>query len=164
MAQEVQTTLDYRAELNEIEWIWYQQRKVSDKMQVRDKKSNWVEALAANTSIKDVYWEVMVAGWTVTSNWGVVYEAKWDTIYIPESWAYLFEYIPATTYSQTSYYYTFRIKVDWKTLYSDRLALWDHERRITSLNLWRKNSITLTLEAEFSSTATIRPTLKIIKL
>ena len=108
MAQEVQTTLDYRAELNEIEGIWYQQRKVSDKMQVRDKKTNEVLALADSTPIRLSSWEVEISCWTLTSKWGVEYTSDGAAIIIPEAWPYLIEYQTSDNYAQTNYFYTAR--------------------------------------------------------
>lgn len=164
MAQEVQTTLDYRAELNEIEGIWYQQRKVSDKMQVRDKKTNEVLALADSTPIRLSSWEVEISWWTLTSKWGVEYTSDGAAIIIPEAWPYLIEYQTSDNYTQTNYFYTARVKVDGVTMYSIRLALGDRWIKTGTLNLGKKNKVTVTLEAEFSSLSNIYPTLKIIKL
>lgn len=54
---------------------------------------------------------------------GVVYTAKGSDIIIPETGAYLLEYQNSTNYSQTNYFYTFRIKADGVTLYSLRTYL-----------------------------------------
>ncbi len=164
MAQEVQTTLDYKAELNEIEWIWYQQRRVSDKMQVRDKTSNQVTALADTTSMATEWEEVITPWWTLTSSWGIEYQSDWTSLIVPLAWAYMLQYIPFTWYPQTTYYYTIKVYVDGIEQYSERLALGDHETRSIVLNLGKKNKLTFWFTSEFNVIANIRPTIRLIRL
>lgn len=166
MAQEVQTTLDYKAELNEIEWIWYQQRRVSDKMQVRDKVSSQVTALADTTSLNypDVWAEAIVPWWTLTSKWGIEYQSESESLIVPLAWAYMIQYISDTTYPQATYFYELDIKVDGITQYSERIALGDHETKTISLNLGKKNKITVSMTPEFTVIANVRPTIRLIRL
>lgn len=164
MAQEVQTTLDYRVELNEIQWIWYQQRKIRDKTQIRDKTTNGTVWLGWQTIIKSSAWEVTVPSWTLTSSWWVEYESSWSWIIIPEGWPYLFQYIPQTNYTQDSYYFTIRVYVEWKEVYSERTVLGDHRTKEVALNLGKRNRLEVTFDAEFSAQAAMHPTIKLTKL
>lgn len=164
MTQEVQTTLDYKAELNEVEWIWYQQRKISDKMQVRDKTSSQAVASWGTGSISSSSWEVEVWSWTITSSWWVDYKSSWPAIIAPQAWGYMLQFIPTWTYSQTTYYYTVRIKVDDKTIYSERSTLSDHSIRTMTVNLGKRNRVTVTFEAEWWAWAALSLNIKLIKL
>lgn len=163
MAQEVQTTLDYRAELNEIEWIWYQQRRVSDKMQVRDKFSNW---WFGNTNSMFV-WNTKrytPTSWTVNSNEGnVEYKINGGDIIIPLAWAYLAEITPWQVGDTTSYYYTIQIWVNGESRFS--MTINYSYRNITPaiLNLGKKDVVTLALKAN-SVTTTDTFGLRLIKL
>ena len=49
MAQEVQTTLNYQAELNLIEWVWHQENKVREHTQVE--QAFWYEAKTSSSVI-----------------------------------------------------------------------------------------------------------------
>lgn len=148
MAQEVQTTLDYRAELNEIEWIWYQQRKVSDKMQVRDKFSNWWDG---NTPNMYVWYDQRYkpTSWTVNSTeWGVTYKVKGGDIIVPLAWAYIAEITPWQTWTTTTYYYTIQIWVNGKSRFSMRINYAYHSPTSTILNLGRGDVVTMALKAD----------------
>jgi predicted FMN-binding regulatory protein PaiB len=61
----------------------------------------------------------------------------------------MLQFIPTWTYSQTTYYYTVRIKVDDKTIYSERSTLSDHSIRTMTVNLGKRNRVTVTFEAEW---------------
>ena len=124
MAQEVQTTLDYQTELNEIEWIWYSQRRISDKMQVRDKIvnsatfSSWGKQTIEGT---DVY----MGPRTLSSSVGwVTYKTSGSDIYIPLAWAYMIEYLGQGSYSQ-SLGYTFKIRCNGEVIYTLNTTLGD---------------------------------------
>lgn len=162
MAQEVQTTLNYQAELNEIQWIWYQERKISDKMQVRDKKSNqltaWFTVPLSN------YTPASPWSFTISVIWDVIYKTDGGKIYLPEAWAYMLQYMPDTSYTQATYYYTIAVKLDGITVYSERTTLGDHTMKSCIINAWRKNALTLVFTPEWSSWANIYPTIKLIKL
>lgn len=148
MAQEVQTTLDYRAELNEIEWIWYQQRKVSDKMQVRDKFSNWWDG---NTPDMYVWYDQRYkpTSWTVNSTeWGVTYKVEWGDIIIPLAWAYLAEITPSLVGTTTSYYYTIQIRVNGKSKFSIRINYAYHSVIPVVLNLGKRDRVTIAMKAD----------------
>ena len=161
MAQEVQTTLDYRAELNEIQWIWYQQRRISDKMQVREKVTNRLSA-KWGASIRAEYWEVFVSSWTSSTKWGVTYTINWGTIRIPLWWAYMVYMTPDT--SGSSYYYQMRVYVNWKETYYLRTTLGDIQTRREIFNFGRGDEITVSFTAEFSAIWGASVLLEFVKL
>lgn len=91
--QEVQTTLDYKAELNLIEWVWHQENKIKEHTQVESAFGycctvSWSASYYASRteresttnqwpfSITDSYWvtEFLIKGWELR---------------IPLAWPYL---------------------------------------------------------------------------
>ena len=148
MAQEVQTTLNYKAELNLIEWVWYQQRRVSHKMQVRDK---WGSSWYGETPSLSIYsgdWS-RPTSWNIRDERGwVMYLVKgWD-IEIPLGWQYSAEIVPIQWLTQTSYYYTIRILVNEDEAFSKTIAFAD-SKPITAimLNLGKKDRVTIEAKA-----------------
>ena len=161
--QEVQKTLDYKAELNLIEWVWHQEWKVKEHHQI---EPAWWSECNAVSNIIDLldYNETFATSWTLTVNWWVDYKTSdWDII-IPLAWPYLLEFIPYTWYSQNTYYYTIKIYADWKEIYSLRTVLGDHYPKTQVVNLWKRNKITASLTKEFSASANIPITLNIKRL
>lgn len=160
--QEVQTTLDYKAELNLIEWVWHQENRIKEHTQVE--AAWWSECNAVSDTIvlsegEDVY----ATSWTLTVNWWVDYKTSdWDII-IPLAWPYLLEFLPYTWYSQ-NYYYTIKIYADWEEIYSLRTLLSDHYPKTAVVNLWKRNKITASLNKEFAASASMPITLNIKRL
>lgn len=148
MAQDVQTTLNYQAELNQTEWIWYQERKISDKMQVRDKTTSGWEGTS------DRAWVIeseirKIGSWDSYKTWGdVMYKVEWWDVILPYAWAYLVElHPPLQTYSQTTYYYDVIIFQDGEQVFKKKIAYADHARIQIPLNLGKKSRITVGWQA-----------------
>lgn len=161
MAQEVQTTLDYRAELNEIQWIWYQQRRISDKMQVREKETNRLIASWSASVVQDE--EKFVTAWTTSIRGNVAYIVSWGTIRIPLGWAYIVYITPVNWYTQ-NLYYTMRIYSGNKQMYSLRTDLADKETRIEAFNFGRGDELTVSFTSEFSYSIGLGVKLEFVKL
>jgi hypothetical protein len=161
MAQEVQTTLDYRAELNLIEWVWYQERKVSDKTQIRDKwGSSW--DWTSDTMYIDNWSWISPTSRTVNQELGWVrYRVSWWYVIIPTAWLYLAQITPYQWSS--SYEYTIKILVNGEERFSKRLAYKQTYIIHAMLNLGKKDKVTLAAKAQ-SVTATTSLWLKLIQL
>lgn len=90
MTQQVQTTLDYKAELNLIEWVWHQEGKIKEHSQVEPAYWYEWEFLTAN-----IIWPKAEA-WTVyQGNFSIVSQRWWTefrifngNIRIPLAWCY----------------------------------------------------------------------------
>jgi hypothetical protein len=161
--QEVQKTLDYKAELNLIEWVWHQENRIKEHTQVE--AAWWSECNAVSDTIDLFnYDETFATSWTLTVNGWVDYKTSWGDIVIPLAWPYLLEYIPNTWYPQDSFYYTIKIYVDWEEIYSLRTSLWDRTTRNMVVNLWKRNKITASLTKEFSAAANVPVTLNLKKI
>lgn len=143
MPQEVQTTLNYQAELNRTEWIWYQERRISDKMQVRDKQTNWWAWTSSYWSFSNdkIYY---ISWWDSYESWGdTLYKVDWPNLILPYGWAYLVEILPPTqAYNQTTYYYDLIMFSDWEQIFKKKLAMADHARIEVPMNLGKKCKIT----------------------
>ena len=144
MAQEVQTTLNYQAELNQTEWIWYQERKISDKMQVRDKTTSWWKGTSSWTWVIESG-ITKVTSWDSYESWGdVTYKVEWWDIILPFAWSYLVEIQPPLqSYSQTTYYYDIILFQDGQKVFKKKIAYSDHARIQVPLNLGKKSRITV---------------------
>lgn len=121
MAQEVQTNLDYKAELNLIEWVWHQEGKVREHSQIQQAFGYECEVYGSvachasdsdrqSTTNKDYLGIVSMDGTTEFKivDWG---------LRVPLAWAYLAEIttgIGTNTMKQTTY-----VKVDGKTIYQN---------------------------------------------
>lgn len=163
MTQEVQTTLNYQAELNRTEWIGYQERRISDKMQVRDKFSN---SRDGNTPNLNIWYADRVTPSSRTVNnveWGVTYKVEWGEVIVPLAWAYLVEITPSLVGTQTSYYYTIQVRVNGKSKFSIRINYAYHSVIPVVLNLGRRDRVTLAAKAD-SVTTTDTLGLRLIKL
>lgn len=161
--QEVQTTLDYKAELNLIEWVWHQENRIKEHTQVEPAWWNECNAVSNSISMSDQD-DVFATSWTITTNGWVDYKTSWWDIVVPLAWPYLLEYIPDTSYSQTNYYYTIKVYADWQEIYSLRTALADHYPKTVVVNLWKRNKITASLIKEFSAAASMPVTLNLKRL
>ena len=165
MAQDVQTTLNYQAELNQTEWIWYQERRISDKMQVRDKQTNWWMGTSnyRSFSADKIYY---ITSWDSYESWGdVLYKVDWADLILPYWWAYLVEILPPTqNYSQTNYYYDLIMFQDGVQIFKKNLAYADHARLTIPMNLWKKSRITFGGQASQTGGAAGNFILKLTKL
>lgn len=94
--QEVQTTLDYKAELNLIEWVWHQENRVKEHTQVES--AFWYSC----TATWQAYYHVEtsesrqseISQWTlsITEMYGnTEYKIKDGWVRIPLAWPYLVE-------------------------------------------------------------------------
>lgn len=119
MAQEVQTTLDYRAELNLIEWVWHQENKVREHTQVE-------QAFGYECDVScSVWFNVYPWPWDSTLNKGVAtlnsqsggteFVEKDGWIRIPLAWPYLATI--TTVWWSSSMTNTNYLKVSWQTVY-----------------------------------------------
>lgn len=164
MVQEIQWELNYQRELDEIQWIWYSQRRISDKMQVRDKVSNsWDGGAGITMAYQGV--EAMPNSWNTVEQIGWVdYKLSWWKITIPLWWAYMIIYTPWRWYTQTNYYYNIRLYVNSVEVYNKRTSLWEWSPISTMLNLGRGDVLTIWLTSDFGSPATESIRLKLIKL
>jgi len=161
MAQEVQTTLDYRAELNLIEWVWYQERKVSNKTQIRDKWGSSWDWTSDTMYIHSWDWTSPTSWTTNQELWWVRYKVSWWYVIIPTAWLYLAQITPYQWSS--SYQYTIKILVNGEERFSKTLA-YDQTYIIHSmLNLGKKDKVTLAAKAQ-SVTTTTSLWLKLIQL
>ena len=143
MAQEVQTSLNYQAELNQTEWIWYQERRISDKMQVRDKVMNsWYGETDINFSFDKLYYPT--AWGDISLQGGVSYKVDGGNILIPLAWVYQVEIWPWTTgNNQPTYYYDYVVLVNWNAVFTHRFYFTDTLPVSTILNLWKKDVVTI---------------------
>lgn len=164
MAQEVQTTLNYQAELNEVEGIWYQQRRVSDKMQVRDKVTNsWYGETDIAFSFDKLYYPT---SWdNIVTQGGVSYKVDDWNILIPLAWVYQIEIWPCTTGNdQPTYNYYYSVFVNWKSVLRKKFAFTDRIPTSIILNLWRKDVITIGVGEGNAGTTGNNFNLKLTKL
>lgn len=134
-------------ENHEIEQIWYSSRKISDKMQVRDKQGGglhivwqWNSRYGKNDDPHSV--PAQITSLTIDTTWITEYrEYNWD-IRIPLAWAYLVTwYMRWWTSSATN---TKRIAVNWKKMVSvDSMSPTDKVEVYQILNLWKYDIFTL---------------------
>lgn len=148
MAQEVQTTLNYKAELNLIEWVWYQQRRVSERMQVRDKWCSSWDWTSDSLYIHSWDW-TSPTSWTINEEiWGVRYKVSWGDVIIPTWGRYMVEILPVQWLTQTNYYYTIEVLVNGESQFSKKIAYADSEKLTTVLNLGKKDKVTIRAKAQ----------------
>ena len=143
MAQEVQTSLNYQAELNQTEWIWYQERRISDKMQVRDKvmNSRYGETDIA-FSFDTLYYPSTRDN--ITTEGGVTYKVSWGNIIIPLAWVYQIEVWPCTTGNpQPTAYYKYNVYVNGKAILNYVFYTNETLSKSVILNLWKKDVVTI---------------------
>ena len=114
--QEVQTTLDYKAELNLIEWVWHQENKIKE-----------------HTQVEPAFWYYCTVSWeashyagktqreSATSQWPLsMVNSYWITEFLIKNW-------------------TLRIPLAWPYLAQMSLAWWGSTATITHyLKVWDK--------------------------
>lgn len=90
MTQQVQTTLDYRAELNLIEWVWHQEWKIREHTQVEP--AYWYQWEFVTTNIvwpKSEEWTVYEWVFNLVSQlWGTEFKIYGGWVRIPLAWCY----------------------------------------------------------------------------
>lgn len=153
MVQKVQSELTYIREIEEIQGVWYSQRKISDRTQVRDRRTT---SVVASTSIDtDSVWDFDATTWTLSSTWWIDYKSSEWTIYIPLGWIYQITFSPTWWYSQTWYYYTVNVSLNWDVVLSKRNALWTMWEWSTTVNCGKRDEITVSITTEYSAASTL---------
>lgn len=144
MAQEVQTTLDYKAELNLIEWVWHQENKVKEHTQVEQAfgyECTASSGVALPVSQYERQSETLQGTLSIGSSSGIT-EFKivnW-VLRVPLAWPYLAHI--AIRGGSSSLTVTTYIKVDWVTVY--QLVTNNNNNRVETdivLNLGRYNMV-----------------------
>lgn len=139
--QEAQNQWETYQENNEIEQIWYSSRRISDKMQVRDKQASWIY-IEWNKGSR--YWKnddphsvnVQMNTLTITQYWQTDYkEVNWD-IRIPLWWWYLLSWEICWWVSSATM--RMQVQVDWKVVYQfDWNTITEKTPVYQVLNLWK---------------------------
>ena len=140
MAQEVQTTLNYKAELNLIEWVWHQENKVREHTQVE--QAFGYECYATG------YIYLLVSGTTPPTKATITLNSMEGNtefkivdwwLRIPLSWAYLahMEFSWGSSSVTVNHY----IKIDWETIVQQNTNSTWYTWIDKILNLWRYNVI-----------------------
>lgn len=171
--QEVQTTLDYKAELNLIEWVWHQENKIREHTQIESAFSysctaSWQANYYVDTSESR---ESTVNQWNLTISdemWITEYKIEDGWLRIPLAWPYLVEI--SLIWGASSYLVTNYIKVWDKTVYE--LQTNSATTTVTNqivLNLWRYDIISFRWKMYYSGSAwsasgNSRATIKIKRL
>lgn len=92
--QEVQRTLDYKAELNLIEWVWHQENRVKEHTQVEAAFGYECTATGSITHHYEPNTQSPTVEWTFTITdyrWETEFREKDNWIRIPLAWPYLVE-------------------------------------------------------------------------
>ena len=166
--QGVQTTLDYKAELNLIEWVWYQEWKVKEHWQVES--AFWYSCTASGSAS---YQATNTERQSTTNQWNLsITESIWVTEFsiqqwwlrIPMAWPYLVEI--SVKWWASSMKVTNYIRLNWDTIYQQETT--SGATTITTellLNLWKFDILSFwgdmyysgsSSSASGSSTATIK--------
>jgi hypothetical protein len=136
MAQEVQRTLDYQAELNLIEWVWHQENRVKEHTQV-EAAFGYECSITGSTTVSYVYWQdPEYSEWTftlVSQSWATEFKQVWTGVRIPLAWPYL---VNISVRGGSS-----------SNLITHSLRAWDKELYSveTSSSSWTTNEIVLNL-------------------
>ena len=141
MAQEVQTTLNYKAELNLIEWVWHQENKIREHTQVEP--AYWYQWEFVTTNIvwpKSEAWTVYEWVFNLVSQLGGTEFKIYDGgVRIPLAWCYKATLKFRWWYNGQSVAYH-ELKSDDKVIYSTSTN-YAYESGATAietiLNLWR---------------------------
>lgn len=144
MVQEVQTQGNWYQTPNDIQNIWYSQRKVNDYTQVRDKISTTVTFMSnkiPQTYTEDTY----ASSWTYTTDSGKYYKVSGGNIYFTDSGSFLVDYIPDQEVGNINNPYTVKIYVEDKVVYQKTLYPWDKTYRQFTLRMGKMNKITASL-------------------
>jgi len=143
MTQEVQTTLDYRAELNLIEGVWHQEGKVREHTQVEPAFGYECYVTGSMTPIVyDWPWDAAPITGTMTlnsQNWSTEFKMADGGLRIPLAGAYLAEIW--TKGGSTSYTLHLSIRTDNKILWSKDQQNNSFETATVVLNLWKYDTV-----------------------
>ena len=144
MAQEVQTTLNYQAELNLIEWVWHQENKVKEHTQVEQAFGYECEASSSkNISASEYDRNPPPAEWSFTINsmsWWTEFKVVNWRLRVPLAWAYLatIKYRGGSTSNEITNY----IKIDGETIFQKMTQDNNNDTTLEMvLNLGRYNMI-----------------------
>ena len=155
--QEVQTTLDYKAELNLIEWVWRQENRIKEHTQVESAFS--YSCTVSGQASYQV--NVSESRQSTTNQWNLsITESMWTTEFkiedgwlrIPLAWPYLVQI--SLIWWWSSYLVTNYIRVWDKTIYE--LQTNSATTTVTNeivLNLWRYDIITFRWNMYYSGSA-----------
>lgn len=136
--QEVQKTLDYKAELNLIEWVWHQENRIKEHTQVEAAFSYSCEASwswSYHTELPERQSTTNQSSVTITDAYGnTEYKEQDGWIRIPLAWPYLVE---------------MSVKWWWSTVdITQYLRVWDnvvYQQTTNSSGTWVTNQFILNL-------------------
>ena len=155
MAQEVQTSLNYKAELNLIEWVWHQENKVREHTQVEQAFGYWCKVNSCY-----IYCSIIWSGDTpeekgnisISSQWGMTeFTTKSGAIRIPLAWVYLAEF--TTRWGSSSMTMTNYLKVSGQVVFQNTTT--SPSTTVSNsmvLNLWRYDTVELWGKMHYSGT------------
>lgn len=152
MAQEVQTTLNYKAELNLIEWVWHQENKVREHTQV-EQAFGYECQISWSINIHATWWvqtppeKVTLSIDNMSGNTEFKIVDWW--LRIPLSWAYLAHM--EFRWGSTNFIFTHMIQVDGETLAQTTTNSTWHSVVEKVLNLWRYNVVQLWESAYYNA-------------
>lgn len=156
MAQEVQTTLNYKAELNLIEWVWHQEWKIREHTQVEPAYwYQWEFVSTGDTIYKPWSWtlsDLTLRPFTIVKQlWGTEFKIYDNWLRIPLAWCYkaTIKVWWGLSWQVTSHVY---LKSDDKVLFSwSYQAAYESGATIveTILNLWRFENLKVWVQCEY---------------
>lgn len=155
MAQEVQTTLNYQAELNLIEWVWHQENKVREHTQVEQAfgyqcSVSWAVWLSASASERQSP-TLQSTLWIWNMEWPTEFKIVNGWLRVPLAWAYMahMEFAWGSSSMDVTHY----VKIDGETIVQVMTAAPNSYTVIEKvINLWRYNVIEHRASMYFKST------------
>ena len=142
--QEVQRTLDYKAELNLIEWVWHQENRVKEHTQVEaafgyECDITWSTQISymPNSQSPEYQWTFTI----VSQRWNTEFRGVLWWVRIPLAWPYLAKI--GVSWWSSSNLVTHLIKAWDKVIYQEDTssASWTNDELV--LNLWRYDVLTI---------------------
>lgn len=142
--QEVQRTLDYKAELNLIEWVWHQENRVKEHTQVEaafgyECDITWSTQISymPNSQSPEYQWTFTI----VSQRWNTEFRSVLWWVRIPLAWPYLVKI--GVNWWSSSNLVTHLIKAWDKVIYQKDTssASWTNDELL--LNLWKYDVLTI---------------------